>query len=316
MQINDIAPPLRGCLRALLGALNSLRYWLAKLRFFAWLTGRRQKPRGQTSQPNLGVTHHGEHIESDLFEGPKLKIARAKHHIADYRSAFATLRDLNIVRIEPEIDPETRNTVLKVRLAQPMPGDLRLTAADALYNLRSALDQAVCSCVRLVGESPKDTYFPHGSDKARFEVQLREKCKKVPEPVRHAIAALEPYHGGNGYLLRVLHDLNLVDKHRDLIAVGATLRKVSIIPGKGTLPKGEIWLRGEEKFEIAEAGFSPVDQNVKVTMAVSFTDVEAVDGESVTQVLNQACELASRTIAILEEAMTDYLFCAGLSARH
>jgi hypothetical protein len=139
----------------------------------------------------------------------------------------------------------------------------------------------------LAGDSPKGTYFPHGSDEAAFKQSLSEKCKKVPEPIRAAIVALEPYHGGKSYLLRVLHDLNIVDKHRDLISVGAVLRKLTI-----------------------------VDQHLKLTFAVTFTDVEAIEGESVTQVLNQACELVSRTVTILQEAMVAYQFCAGLSERH
>ena len=266
----------------------------------------RELPSNQ-AQPSLVVTRHGEPVQADEFEGPKLKIARAKRHIADYRLAFKALGEANIIAATPEVDPETGNDLWKVRLTQPIPSDLRLTAADAIYNLRSALDQAVCSCVRLAGKSPKDTYFPHGVNKAGFEISLREKCEKVPEPVRAAIAGLEPYHGGSGYLLRVLHDLNIVDKHRDLIKVGVTLRKFSVSSGVGTSPKGPIWICGENEFKVADGDVKHVDQHHKLTVAVSFTDVEAVEGESVTQVLNQACELVSRTVAVLDEAINEYL---------
>src|SRR3954463_2971708 len=70
--------------------------------------------------------------EPDPFEGPKLKIERAKRHIADFREAFKTLANSNIMRIDPEIDKETGATRIYARLTQPLPSDLRLTAADAL----------------------------------------------------------------------------------------------------------------------------------------------------------------------------------------
>jgi hypothetical protein len=182
------------------------------------------------------TAHHdssGENV--DPFGGPKLKIERAKHHISDYRAAFKAFSNSNIIRFRPEAGPQA-GYGFKIWLAEPLPGDLRVTAADALYNLRAALDQSVCRCAVLAGKSPSGTYFPHGKDNAGFEISLGDKCKKVPEPVRRAIAALEPYYGGNGYLFRVLHDLNLVDKHTDLIAVGATLRRVTISPGTRQWP--------------------------------------------------------------------------------
>lgn len=243
--------------------------------------------------------------DSDPFESPKLKVERAKHHICDYRAASKTLFEANIIRAHPEVNPETGDLVMIVRLSEPMPGILRLTAADALYNLRSALDQTVCRCAVLAGKSPKETYFPHGPDKAGFEISLRTKCKKVPEPVRRAIAALEPYYGGNGYLLRVLHDLNLVDKHTELITVGAALRSISLSPGDGSIPAGEVWRRTEDGFEVGDPA-TPVDQNMKITMAVTFTDVAVIQGESVTKILNQLCDLISRTVAIIESAMLSF----------
>jgi hypothetical protein len=188
-----------------------------------------------------------------------------------------------------------------------MPSDLRLTAADALYNLRSALDQAVCCCaVMAQKKSPDGTYFPHGKDQAGFEISLRTKCKKVPEPVHAAIAALEPYYGGDGYLLRVLHDLNLVDKHTDLIMVGATLRRITISLGKGELPPREAWRRTENGFELIPSA-TEVDKHVKVTMAVTFADIEAIQGESVTKILTQLCDLVVKAVEIIEAAMTVHL---------
>ena len=81
------------------------------------------------------------------------------------------------------------------------------------------LIRAVSGCAVQAGYSGRDTYFPHGQDEAGFERSLRNNCNGVPEPVRKAIAALEPYYGGKSYLLRALHDLNIIDKHSELLEV-------------------------------------------------------------------------------------------------
>lgn len=70
--------------------------------------------------------------EDDPFLGPSLKLGRARRHIADYRLAFKAVAESNIVRVTPQVGPD--GDWCKVELTEPMPADLRLTAADALYN--------------------------------------------------------------------------------------------------------------------------------------------------------------------------------------
>jgi hypothetical protein len=239
---------------------------------------------------------------SDPFDGPRLKLARARRHIADYRLAFNALAKSNIIEILPQVGPE--GDWYKVQLNKPMPPDMRLTAADTLYNFRSALDQAMCRSVALAGRNPKDTYFPHGKDRVAFEASLLRACKKVPERVRDAVIGLEPYHGGAGYLLRVLHELNIEDKHSDLIGVGAALRKIAMLPGNGPKPAGgQVWRRGEHDFERAEPD-APIEGRMVVTMAVTFLDIEAIEGRSVTAVLNEIDDEATRAVDAIVAAAT------------
>jgi hypothetical protein len=42
--------------------------------------------------------------QADPFEGPKLKVERARKHIRDYRAVRAGLNDADIVQIRPEKD--------------------------------------------------------------------------------------------------------------------------------------------------------------------------------------------------------------------
>lgn len=251
----------------------------------------------------LGVIPGVKGHTPEPFEGPRSKIARADKHIADFRACHQALPN-DLIQMIPNEDAETGYLRTTFSLAKPLPGDLKLTAADALYNLRSALDQAVCRCAVLAGKSPDRTYFPHGKNLAGFEAAVRAKCQKVPDPVRRAIAALEPYYGGSGYLFRALHDLNLVDKHTDLIGVGTAILNPQLWTGKGLMPGGTLWQRTENEFKrLAPGSVSEADYQVKVTVSVTFLDVETIKGEPAAQVLAQFRNLAVQTVDVIEEAM-------------
>lgn len=244
-------------------------------------------------------------MSEDPFEGPKLKIERAERHIADYRAAFKVFAEANSDRLPAQLDPETGQPQL-VFYGREFSGDMRLTAADALYNLRSALDQATCRCAALAGKSPKGTYFPHGADEAGFKESVREKCKKVPKPVRDAIAALQPYYGGDGALLRALHDLNLVDKHTELLSANTLVTKITLhkLPAPAD----------RDGSEYAGKRFAPDDEvthYVEVAAKVAFAGVELVGRESATQVLFQLRDAVTNTVAVIEAAMIQHLASEG-----
>lgn len=236
-----------------------------------------------------------------LFHGPKSKIERAKRHIAEFRSVFRALDNTDFVRYELQPNPYTAALVNIVLAAEfSLPDDLTLSAADALYNLRSALDQAACRCAVLAGKSPNGTYFPHGKDRDGFDVSIAEKCKKVPVEVRTAITALQPYYGGHGYLIRSLHDLNLVDKHTDLLTYMMNIGQVSVSPGQYTLGTGRLWQSSKYERRSTEDLIFNRDHGIKIAHAVTFDKVKAIKDEPVAQVLHQICDLVARTVEIME----------------
>ena len=257
--------------------------------------------RGEPSEAPFEVTVRTvKQWEPARFEGPKLKIERAERHIADFRTAFKSFAETNVIKGITYSDIETRK--LKILFppfgAQPTINQMRLTAADVLSNLRAALDQAVCRAIP-PGKSPKGTYFPHGLNQQGFKVALREKCEKVPDTVRDAVTRLEPYYGGHGALIRALHDLNVIDKHTDLItvqlAVAAIHGTVRQIPVPSARHSGE---------HIAERGPIQVDEqyDIEVTCLITFAEVEAVKGQPVTEVLLKLVYLVKEAVATIERA--------------
>ena len=179
MQLSNLIPPLRSLFCMLGSAVGRLPSRSGELQIS--MERGRELPSNQ-AQPSLVVTRHGEPVQADKFEGPKLKIARAKRHIADYRLAFKALGEANIIAATPEVDPETGNDLWKVRLTQPIPSNLRLTAADAIYNLRPALDQAVRSCDRWRGNRRRTRIFPMGSIRRGLKSRSGKNAKRFPNP--------------------------------------------------------------------------------------------------------------------------------------
>lgn len=106
------------------------------------------------------------------FAGPRLKVERANRHIADYRAAFKYFADSNTKIAASQSDQHTGIAILDFGPMPSVPDDMRCSGADALYNLRSALDQAMCCSAVSAGESPDGTYFPHGINQRGFEASL------------------------------------------------------------------------------------------------------------------------------------------------
>ncbi len=242
----------------------------------------------------------------DPFEGPKLKIEWAKRHVANFSAALQAFTKSDIARIIKHTYPETGGRHLATQLLKPLPGELQLLAADALHNLRTSLDQAVSCCARLAGHPAKDTYFPHGKNRVGFEASLTGKCKKVPEPVRNALTKLEPYYGGNGHQLEVLHNLNLVDKHSDLLSF------TIVSPAMRAFRRGYLsdfpkfdgsWDRVKDIFYVTQRDIEDDDFDTQFALAVVFADFTQAQGDSATEVLYDFVDIVGDTVAIIEKAM-------------
>ncbi|MEO5598898.1 MAG: hypothetical protein ABIQ66_09790 [Novosphingobium sp.] len=96
------------------------------------------------------------------------------------------------------------------------PRHLVLVLGDAVHNLRSSLDLMICDIARIRGKSTDGIKFPFAADEIKFEkIMKKGEIRRIGEDVKQAIIALQPFKGGN-LPLRLLHDLDIMDKH-DLI---------------------------------------------------------------------------------------------------
>jgi hypothetical protein len=154
-----------------------------------------------------------------MFTGSRLKIERAKKHINDLQSEIIAFSNSNFYTLSVEKHPNTGNDTPKLTITKPSPEGLSLIIGDAIHNLHTALDLAVCEIVRdkLGSDSTRYVKFPFDKSRNQLVASLKSgKIAKASPGICNLILSMEPYEGGN-YALYALHELDILDKHKLLI---------------------------------------------------------------------------------------------------
>lgn len=107
----------------------------------------------------------------------------------------------------------------------------------AHYNLTVGIGPSSMCMRRIRRPSCRRNVLPHGKDAAHFEKNLEKQCRRVPQHFVQIIRECEPYCGGKGYLIRALHELNIVDKKRPLIQQNFAMQEVHIDQQIRSTPK-------------------------------------------------------------------------------
>jgi len=158
------------------------------------------------------------HKELPSLVDPYLKTTRAKEHLDALRHELDVFGKSQPYSFIPEDDIE--NGVYRLRVKyERTPDRFPLIAGDALYCLRSALDQLVWSLAKLSRPYPQGTQFPiFGSPDKRSEERFKQYTAGVPADAVTIIESLQPYRGTNtdlrSHLLWRLNILCNIDKHR------------------------------------------------------------------------------------------------------
>jgi len=121
-----------------------------------------------------------------------VKVERAKKHFDELTVELKAFIETKPFRIETTRNPLTRRRTYTLVEVQPVPESIAAIVGDILHNLKSALDH--------------------------LRVQLGKAKRKQPG-AQKALDALHPYDAGNK-VLRLIHELDKIDKHIVLLAVG------------------------------------------------------------------------------------------------
>jgi hypothetical protein len=245
---------------------------------------------------------------NDQFRDARLKIERAKHHIADLHSKVQILSVGSFHVLTVENNPQTGNDVLKIEIVQfsSSASEFALIIGDALHNLESALDHAINEVVFRPLKSYDDhTKFPFKSTRDKLVSSINGALihRASVAVCNFIVDTVKPYDGGNSALL-ALNDLNNVDKHRLLLPVV----HINVINGIRIKNGGH-----EEVFDQVISGgrrFVSHDlpgRDFKVTnkgtasILVLFDKGTVWEGKPILPTLSQVAEMVTGLVAGIEE---------------
>ncbi len=165
---------------------------------------------------------------SHPLDGCRVKIARAKEHISSLDDELQRFQRRSPYSLLQEDDPNTGDRIFRVHVSEPPSPRWEAIMGDAVHNLHSALDLLAYQLVSANGgKIAKTTAFPFADDAHKFESTLGSRVKVAAKQAMDLVRTLKPYYGGNDSLCW-LHELDIVDKHRVLIPVGAVFHTVTI----------------------------------------------------------------------------------------
>jgi len=227
-------------------------------------------------------------MTADPFHSSKRSIERANYHLNDLKRQSTEFFKTEPYETLVECEPDTGEHTYKVKLVKPMPPSLETIAADAVNNLRSALDQA---CYAFRTTKGRYTYFPFSDSATNFEPTLKGRCKTFPQEIIDLIRRLKPYKGGDD-LLWALNELCNTNKHGVLapIAVCTSLvnfRNIEIKETGGFQLFAPRWDRTKNEmvfFRCVEG--STVEANIDFATHIVICDVLIVDGQPIEAVLH------------------------------
>ncbi len=161
----------------------------------------------------------------DRIFSARAKIYRAKKHIDDLKLELTAFRELNPYRAHFYDDPNTGDRIGELQVIEELPIRVHAVIGDAIHNLRSALDHLAGElCVASGGTPDNGTAFPIWENVplvSEIDAEITRKIPSASVEVTDGIKELQPYKGGKGDILWRLHMLDIIDKHRVLIAAAA-----------------------------------------------------------------------------------------------
>lgn len=251
---------------------------------------------------------------SDPLEVVKLKIERAEAHWHEVFALVKTFAESHSYTVGQDVEPDGQ-IVLKGKFTDviSIPALIPVVAGEVLYQLRSALDHMTCALAAENGATDsqiRHSSFPTGNERDHFEAEAKEKIHYLSDAAKLAIAALEPFNGGNGEALRTLHTINLRDKHHGLIPVAAVPTSASATimfkPGVAgrpvtvSSPQFPAIVNNEVVFMRLPAGSTHIalQGDPQITLDVAFSHPRISKGETILPSLKQFIGLVDGVVKI------------------
>jgi hypothetical protein len=163
-----------------------------------------------------------------MSDSASLKINQATKHIASLNKLFSEQRPFSYII---KTDTNTRERTLFAKKNEAVADCAALICGDAIHNLRTALDHVYWEIVSPVANTDserRNIQFPFNRTEAQLRIAITQGIAQRVSPVFcQALVDLKP-HGepGGNELLYLLHEVDILDKHKLLIPT-ADYKKLS-----------------------------------------------------------------------------------------
>lgn len=262
--------------------------------------------------------------------GARVKLQRARYHYETLEREISSFQSSQYFFIETIVDKPSKQKQARIRFTKDLPWEWAAIIGDLVFNLRSSLDLAVYQLTVLEKGVPLEmTEFPIFDDPKRYACFNKDgtpqnrsgiwKIRGVDHRVAVAIGNLQPFMTGGKLpqgqvpALSVIHELNIIDKHRTLHLCRQTTNsyKMDILRDISAPEDGNVFSIpiGEIVDGAVLATWWPVDDDATsndVKIALEFdigfgSSIEKLKFNSVLPTCKSMVTATSKILDILEE---------------
>lgn len=182
----------------------------------------------------------GDHPQPTLLVGgvnfttwPDLKWSRACSHIAALESSLQEWHASAPISVEGVLREDRKGLNFVARVPRGIPKhEWALDLGDALHNFRSAFDAVAWGMAHFKDafpKRPKRVIFPIFNEESKWNDAVREWIGDLLPEFQARLRLVQPFNYTSDApdLLTALHDLDIQDKHRDMLLVSANLNHLS-----------------------------------------------------------------------------------------
>lgn len=166
---------------------------------------------------------------------PDLKWSRGNSHVALLQSKFDEWHASAPVSVDAVLREDRLGIDLIARVPKGIPKhEWSLDLGDALHNFRSAFDAMAWGMAHFEGAEParpKLVYFPICNEEKYWKKALKDWVGDVRSEFQDRIRLLQPFTdppAGGVTVLSMLHELDIQDKHRDILTVSTEVQGVDL----------------------------------------------------------------------------------------
>jgi hypothetical protein len=247
----------------------------------------------------------------DIFSDSKLVLRRAQKHIIDLEQRIKVFLDTQPYSAVTEADPDGVHYLHKVKLTKSLPNEFAVITADAVNNLRIALDQAwyaIAVACKAIGPT-EQAYFPIANSLADFERMLKKRwAENFNQDILALLRGFQPYKGGNDFIW-ALNRICAANKHRMLAPIGVKSGGMNIghaqisgsadAPARILIPKWDI-VKQEVIFAITTPSTLIEYHNLQFSLYIAFYEVDIVGGYPVLGILSNLLSIVNSILGALE----------------